>query len=72
MPVEPRQSGDPYAPRPREKIIVYVPKQYRETHLVDRLKDHAQRVELSPSAVVMRACEQFLAQRGGQARTGAT
>jgi len=56
------QSSDPFAPRPKEKLVVYVPKQFRETRLVDRLKAHAQEVECSPSAVVMTACERYLDQ----------
>jgi len=56
------QGGEPFDPRPASRLVVYVPKQQQETHLVDRLKDHARRVDQSPSAVVMTACERYLDQ----------
>ena len=54
------QPADTFQPRPREKIVVYVPKRHRDSRLVDRLKDHARAVNRSPSAVVMLACERYL------------
>jgi len=53
---------NPFQPRPRDKIVVYVPKRFRDSGLVDRLKDHAEKVDRSPSQVVMTACERYLDQ----------
>jgi len=64
------QSGrDPYAPRPTDRLVVYVSKARQEAGIVPRIRDHARRVDRSPSAVVLTACEQFLAQqRSGNKR----
>lgn len=51
------------------RVIVYVSKRHREGRVVDRLREHAQRVERSPSAVIMAACEELLARHGAESET---
>jgi len=57
----PAYEGDPYAPRPRSEMVVYIPQQYRERRFFSRLQRCAESEERSLSAVVVRACEEFMA-----------
>ena len=47
-------------PSPKEKMVVYIAKRYRQAQLLDRLTKLARQQDRSPSALVMKACEELL------------
>lgn len=58
------EQAGPVVPRPREKMVVYIAKRYRQAELLDRLTRLARRQDRSPSALVMQACEEILERQG--------
>ena len=66
----PNQHRDPLAPSPGPRLMVYVPVELRRAGVVQHLRQYAQEVGRSPSAIIMAAVTEYLQQHGAIAADG--